>query len=149
LAGWKPAVRGGYFRRWFENRSAVVPDALIKGVEQIGFASADPARLVAFYRDVMGFPVLFEAGGMTFLQAGATRLMICAAQDGQGVAGDVFLYYEPSDWSAMEAKLEAAGIVFAHATQIVQREEKREHALRFFEDPDGRKIALMGWRASV
>jgi catechol 2,3-dioxygenase-like lactoylglutathione lyase family enzyme len=124
-------------------------DPLIKGVGQIGLASADPARLIAFYRNVMGFPVLFEAGGMTFLQAGATSLMICAAQDRQSASGDVFVYFEPNDWSAMEAKLEAAGVVFAHATQIVQREEKREHALRFFEDADGRKIALMGWRARV
>jgi catechol 2,3-dioxygenase-like lactoylglutathione lyase family enzyme len=122
---------------------------LIKAIGQVGVASADPVRLIAFYRDVLGCPVLFEAAGMTFLAAGATRLMICAAQDGATVASDVFLYFEPSDWNALEARLAAAGVVFAHETQIVQREPGRENALRFFTDPDGRKIALLGWRPSA
>ena len=47
---------------------------LLTGICQIALASADPGALVAFYRDTLGFPVLFETNGMTFFQSGATRL---------------------------------------------------------------------------
>lgn len=120
---------------------------LLSGICQIALASADPIALVAFYRDTLGFPVLFEASGMTFFQSGATRLMIGAAQPGQQVGGDIVIYFEPRDWSAAEAKLEAAGVAFTHAAQAVQRAEGRELMLRPFKDPEGHALALMGWRA--
>jgi len=39
---------------------------LFNGIAQVALSSTDPAKLVAFYRDTLGVPVLFEAGGMTF-----------------------------------------------------------------------------------
>jgi catechol 2,3-dioxygenase-like lactoylglutathione lyase family enzyme len=120
---------------------------LLSGIAQIALASADPVALVAFYRDTLGLPVLFEASGMTFFQSGATRLMIGAAQPGQQVGGDAVIYFEPRDWSAAEAALEAKGIAFLHPSQVLQRAEGRELALRAFKDPEGHTLALLGWRA--
>jgi predicted enzyme related to lactoylglutathione lyase len=120
---------------------------LLSGICQIALASTDPMALIAFYRDTLGLPVLFEAGGMTFFQSGSTRLMIGAAQPGQQIGGDAVIYFEPRDWSAAEAKLEAAGIAFTHpSAQVVQKAEGRELALRAFKDPEGHTLALMGWR---
>ncbi len=119
---------------------------LLSGICQIALASADPAALVAFYRDTLGFPVLFEASGMTFFQSGATRLMIGPNHGGGAIGGDAVIYFEPRDWSAAEAKLEAAGL-FTHKAEVVQRAEGRELALRAFRDPEGHNLALMGWRA--
>ncbi len=116
----------------------------LKAVAQIGIVSADAQRIIAFYRDVLGFPVLFEAGAMTFMQAGSTSLVVAAGSE--PVGSDVLLYFEPDDWSAAEAKLEAAGVQFEREAQIVQREAKREHALRPFRDPEGRRLYLLGWR---
>ncbi len=121
---------------------------LLSGICQIALASADPAALVAFYRDTLGFPVLFEASGMTFFQSGATRLMIGHVQPDQQIGGDAVIYFEPRDWSAAEAKLEAAGVAFTHPAQVVQRAEGRELALRAFRDPEGHTLALLGWRAA-
>ncbi|MBX9747024.1 MAG: VOC family protein [Hyphomonadaceae bacterium] len=120
--------------------------AAIKGVCQIGIASLAPEKLVAFYRDVLGFPVLFEAGGMTFMRAGATSLMIGAVPNAQTPSGDVMLYFEPADWNAAETRLEAAGIAFDRPAMVVQRDGAREHMLRPFKDPEGRPVYLMGWR---
>lgn len=125
---------------------APASDGHIKGVSQIGIASAAPEKLVAFYRDVLGFPVLFEAGGMSFMQAGATSLMIGGSPDAKPPSGDVIIYFEPADWNATEAKLETAGVVFERAAMVVQRDGAREHMLRPFKDPEGRPIYLMGWR---
>lgn len=122
---------------------------LLSGIAQIALASADPPKLVAWYRDVLALPVLFEASGMTFFQSGATRLMIGPAQPDQTVGGDGVVYFEPRDWSAAEAALEQRGVVFSHEAQVVQRAPGRELALRAFKDPDGHALALLGWRAAA
>ena len=120
---------------------------LLTGLCQSALASADPGALVAFYRDTLGFPVLFETNGMTFFQSGATRLMIGAAQPGQQVGGDAILYFEPRDWSSTESALEAKGIAFLHPAQKLQQAPGRELMLRAFKDPEGHALAIMGWRA--
>lgn len=122
------------------------PTPLLSGIAQIALASADPPALVAFYRDTLGLPVLFEASGMTFFQSGSTRLMIGAVQPGQSIGGDAVIYFEPRDWSAAEAKLEEAGVAFTHPAQVVQQAPGRELALRAFKDPEGHQLALLGWR---
>jgi catechol 2,3-dioxygenase-like lactoylglutathione lyase family enzyme len=124
------------------------PVPIIAGIAQVAISSADPGALVAFYRDVLGLAVLFEAGGMTFLQTGATRLMIHGPLPDQPVGGDATIYFEPRDWSAAEAELEAAGVRFPHKAQVVQRAEGRELVLRGFRDPEGHSLALLGWRAA-
>lgn len=121
--------------------------SLFKGVGQVGVVSAKAGEIVAFYRDVMGFPLMFEAGGMSFLQAGATSLMVGAASE--PIEGDTMLYFEPSDWSAAEVRLEANGVTFEREAQVLQRDGAREHVLRPFRDPEGRRLYLLGWRAST
>jgi catechol 2,3-dioxygenase-like lactoylglutathione lyase family enzyme len=120
---------------------------LLSGICQIALASADPGALVAFYRDTLGLPVLFEASGMTFFQSGSTRLMIGGAQPGQHVGGDAVIYFEPRDWSAGESALETKGIAFLHPAQKLQDAPGRELMLRAFKDPEGHTLAIMGWRA--
>ena len=121
---------------------------MLTGICQVALASADPGALVAFYRDTLGFPVLFETNGMTFFQSGATRLMIGAAQPSQQVGGDTVIYFEPRDWSAAESALEAKGIAFMHPAQRLQQAPGRELMLRPFKDPEGHTLAIMGWRAA-
>lgn len=121
---------------------------LLSGIAQIALASADPSKLVAWYREVLGLPVLFEAGGMTFFQTGATRLMVGPNHQDAPIGGDVVLYFEPSDWRAAEAALEAKGVAFLHAAEVLQREAGRELALRSFKDPEGHTLALLGWRTA-
>ncbi|ANP47069.1 VOC family protein [Candidatus Viadribacter manganicus] len=120
---------------------------LLTGICQVALASTDPGALVAFYRDTLGLPVLFEASGMTFFQSGATRLMVGGAHPGQQIGGDTVLYFEPRDWSAAESALEGKGIAFLHPAQKLQEAPGRELMLRAFKDPDGHTLAIMGWRA--
>jgi catechol 2,3-dioxygenase-like lactoylglutathione lyase family enzyme len=122
------------------------PKPLLNGITQVALASADPAALAAWYRDTLGLPILFEAGGMTFMQSGATRLMIGPNHHGATLGGDVVLYFEPSDWATTEAALEAKGVRFSNTAEIVQRAPGRELALRPFKDHEGHALALLGWR---
>ena len=121
---------------------------LFNGIAQVALSSADPAKLVAFYRDMLGVPVLFEAGGMTFFQTGATRFMIGPAQPGQSIGGDAIIYFEPRNWAEANAALEAAGVTFKGDATVVQQAPGRELALRAFKDPEGHTLALLGWRTA-
>ena len=117
----------------------------LKGVLQVAIAADDPAKLSSYYRDTLGLSVLFETAGMSFFGAGGVRLMIGPAH-GTAKPGDKILYFEPENFAVAETALEARGVKFQQAANVLQREAERELALRPFEDPEGNMLALMGWR---
>ncbi len=123
-----------------------MPAPLLNSIVQVAISSTDPAKLVAFYRDTLGVPLLFEASGMAFFQTGATRFMIGPARQGQHIGGDVIIYFEPNDWTEANAKLEAAGVAFIAPATAVQQNQGRELMVRAFKDPEGHTLALLGWR---
>jgi methylmalonyl-CoA/ethylmalonyl-CoA epimerase len=128
-----------------EESMAAEADAVgLKGMLQVAIAAGDAPKLSAFYRDTLGLSVLFETAGMSFFGAGGVRLMIGPAQGAK--PGDKILYFEPEDFGAAEKALEARGVKFGHDANVLQRDGKRELALRPFKDPDGNDLALMGWR---
>lgn len=113
---------------------------------QVALSSRDVAKATAFYRDVLGLKLMFEVSGMAFFDAGGTRLMIGAAQSQEPLQNNTYLYFDAGDWYATEAALIKRGLKFDREAEVVQRAEGKEHALRFFKDPDGNALAIMGWR---
>lgn len=116
----------------------------LKGMLQLAIAARDPASLSAYYRETLGLSALFETAGMSFFGAGGVRLMIGPAEAAK--PGDKIIYFEPEDFAAAEAALEARGVTFGAPANVLQRESGRELALRPFADPEGNLLALMGWR---
>jgi len=118
---------------------------------QVALSSVHPPKLAEFYRGLFGMQVLFEAGPMIFLGAGGVRLMIGPLAEGQEVSPGhgVILYFEPPDWATTEARCEAAGVKFLRPAEVLQRDGERELALRAFRDPEGRALALLGWRPAA
>jgi predicted enzyme related to lactoylglutathione lyase len=117
-------------------------------ITQIALSTRDLPKAVAFYRDVVGLKLLFEVSGMAFFDAGGTRLMIGAAHFTGPLQNNTYIYFDADDWDATEAALTERGIKFERNAEVVQREGNKEHALRFFKDPDGNALAIMGWRAA-
>ncbi len=122
------------------------PEPIVTGLRQVALGSADPPKLADFYRRALGLNVLFETGGMVFMEAGGVRLMIGAKPPGESLGGDAVLYFEPVIWDVAERAVEAAGGVFMHARAVLQQAEGRELTLRAFKDPEGHALALLGWR---
>jgi catechol 2,3-dioxygenase-like lactoylglutathione lyase family enzyme len=119
----------------------------IGGIVQAALGVADMARAVEFYRDVVGLPLTFTTAGMTFFDAGNVRLLLGPLQPGQTPGGDAVLYFDAPEFDAACAALEARGVTFLRpAADVIQRDGAREHCLRFFKDPDGHTLCLMGWR---
>jgi methylmalonyl-CoA/ethylmalonyl-CoA epimerase len=115
-------------------------------IAQIALSSHDVAKAVPFYRDVLGLKLLFEVSGMAFFDAGGTRLMIGPAHVKGELQNNTYIYFDAGDWQATETALIARGLKFERPAEVVQRAEDKEHALRFFKDPDGNALAIMGWR---
>ncbi len=122
-------------------------DIHLSRIAQIALSSRDVPRAAAFYRDVLGLKLVFEASGMAFFDAGGTSLMIGPAPFDGPLQLNTFVYFDAGDWYATEATLVARGVRFEGDAEIVQRAEGKEHALRPFKDPDGNILKIMGWRA--
>jgi catechol 2,3-dioxygenase-like lactoylglutathione lyase family enzyme len=123
-----------------------VPLPLFTRMSQTAIASDDPAKLVAFYRDVLGFRYAFETAGMHFLDIGGLMFVIGPKYPGVTIGGDATLYFEPTAWRSTEAALIEAGVGFVHDTVILMKGKDRELALRAFKDPEGHTLAMYGWR---
>jgi catechol 2,3-dioxygenase-like lactoylglutathione lyase family enzyme len=115
---------------------------------QVALPSEDLARSVAWYRDTLGLPLMFEVGGMAFFQAGKLRLMIGdRSRNDEGEPfqpGGCAIYFDAPDLPELALALEARGVAFLGPAEVLQRTEQGELQLRFFKDPDGNLLALMG-----
>lgn len=115
-------------------------------IAQIALTTKNLAAAVAFYRDTLGLKLLFEVPGMAFFDAGGTRLMLGENRLSAPLQNNTYVYFDAGDWAETEAALEARGLKFDRQADVVQRAEGKEHAIRFFRDPDGNALAIMGWR---
>jgi catechol 2,3-dioxygenase-like lactoylglutathione lyase family enzyme len=110
---------------------------------QAAFTVTDLARSIAFYRDMLGLPLLFETSGMAFFQAGEVRLMVGTNSPDPPARGTI-LYFDAPDVDELVPALAAKGVAFPEPIEVVQRTDTHELKLAIFRDPDGNPIGLMG-----
>lgn len=117
-----------------------------RNVVQVALPTQDLVKARRFYSDVLGLPLLSNVSGMLFYQLGNTRLMI-----GSNVEGEIrpldgsTIYIDAPDLPQLAVRLEQRGLAFAGPVEVVQRRQGKEMQVRFFRDPDGNLLALMGW----
>ena len=114
-------------------------------VVQLALPTRDLNSARAYYEGVLGLPLMFETNGMLFFQIGEVRLMIGANAQGslEPVDGST-VYFDAPDLPVMAEALERKGVRFLGPAEVVQRTAEGEIQLRFFRDPDGNLLALMG-----
>ena len=110
-------------------------------IGQIARSVGDVAVSERWYRDVLGLPHLYTFGKLAFFDCGGTRLML----SGEGGAKpESILYLRVADMAAAHAGLTARGVKFTHAPHMIHRHaDGTEEWMAFFEDPDGRPLAIM------
>lgn len=118
----------------------------LANIAQIALTTQNLTTAVAFYRDTLGLKLLFEVPGMAFFDVGGTRLMLGENRLSEKLQNNTYIYFDAGDWQETEGALESRGLKFDRPADIVQRTEDKEHAIRFFRDPDGNALAIMGWR---
>lgn len=113
-------------------------------LQQVALTTTDLPRAVAFYRDKLGLPLMFETNGMAFFDVAGMRLMI--ALDTKRPAGrpTSILYFNAPDFNKSLAYLAAVKVTFDGPVETVQRTAKGDLKLQQFTDLDGNALAIMG-----
>ena len=116
---------------------------------QVAFRAQDIDRAVAFYRDVLGMPFLFQAPpGLAFFRCGNITLMLSRPEAPEYDHPGSVLYFRVPDIEAAYRRLAERGVSFAGPPHAVHREPGRELLMAFFPDTEGNTLALMAWVAA-
>jgi len=88
-------------------------------------------------------PELYAYPGLAFFDLGGVRLML-TEEDGSAAPSQSILYLRVPDVGAAKEQLQARGVTFTHAPHMIHRhEDGTEEWMAFFDDNEGRPLALM------
>jgi DNA-binding CsgD family transcriptional regulator/catechol 2,3-dioxygenase-like lactoylglutathione lyase family enzyme len=108
---------------------------------QIGRSVKDIAAAEAWYRDVLGLAHLYTYGNLAFFDLGGVRLFL---EQGSGAPSQSVLYFRVDDIHGAYAELEGRGVNVVSAPHLIFRHpDGMEEWMAFFEDNEGRPLALM------
>lgn len=113
-------------------------------VAQIHITVTDLDASVAYYRDVLGIPLLFVVPGqpMAFFASGDVRLYLGIAES-PDFASKVVLYFTVDDIAAEHTRLLDAGVEFIDDPHVISQDENGALWMAFFRDPDGHNLSIM------
>ena len=113
-------------------------------IGQIAVVVHDTPRAVAFYRDVLGMRLLFEAPPqLAFFDCGGIRLMLSPPEGPDTDHPAAIIYYTVDDIEQAAAVLASRGVVFEQPAHIVARLPHADLWMAFFRDPDRNLLGLM------
>ena len=111
---------------------------------QVALTVGDVDRARTFYGEVLGLPHLFDAPpGLSFFQAGDTRLMLSAAESEAAPGSNSILYYGVDDVEAGCQALLAKGVTFEEAPRCIARVDGRDVWLAVCRDSEGNLLGLI------
>jgi predicted enzyme related to lactoylglutathione lyase len=99
---------------------------------------------IAFYKEVLGLPLLFTAPPqMAFFNCGGVRLLVGVLPSGQTPQRGSAIYFQVPDLHGVFSSLKAKGVRFKAEPFVVHRTPTYELWLAEFTDPYGNQLALM------
>ena len=114
----------------------------IDRIAQIAINIHDLKRATAFYRDVLGLPLLFEAPNLAFFTCGGIRLMLGKAETPELDHPGSILYYQVADIKATHAELSRRGVKFEDTPHVVAPLGANDLWMTFCRDSEGNLLAL-------
>lgn len=142
LRQWDGVARGtalDHMRK--ANMDAIKPTGSYMMLGQVARTARSVENSRAWYRDILGLPELYSFPRLAFFDLGGVRLML--TEEGNGLQESI-LYLRVPDVHPAKEELEMRGVKFTHAPHMIHRHEDRtEEWMAFFEDNEGRPLALM------
>lgn len=113
-------------------------------IGQIAITVSDVTKALEFYRDIVGFKVLFTAGpNLAFLSDGAIRIMLSTPQGAGTVGANSILYVKVKEIEMTFAELAKKGVHCERAPQLTAKMPNYDLWIGFIKDPDGNLVGLM------
>lgn len=138
LRRWFRVPRGSALARGEQSMERTLQ---LQSIGQVSRTVSDIAAAQHWYGEVLGLKHLYTFGKLAFFECGATRLYLTAEQP---PGPESILYLRVADIRAAYETLGARGVEFSGAPHLVHRHaDGTEEWLAFFQDPDGRPLALM------
>jgi len=116
----------------------------ITAIGQIHISAKDFERAKAFYKDVLGLPMLFEVPdqNMAFFDCGGVRIYL-AIPSSPEYASNSFLYYNVADIDNSYQNLVRLGVEFLSPPRAIHKTEDGELWMAGFRDSEGNLAQLM------
>ena len=113
-------------------------------IGQIAVTVSDVAKVLPFYRDILGLKLLFSPGpNLAFRSAGSVRVMLSTPQ-GAGIAGaNSTLYFKVSDIEGTHGAMVSRGAVSERAPQLTAKMPDHELSTGFLRVPSLPSYGLM------
>ena len=115
---------------------------------QVAVTFRDLPGAVAFYRDAIGLPLLFETGGMAFFAMGDVRLMMTTPEKDEFDHPASIFYFRVANIDAAYADLKARGVPFEGDPHIVGKMGTTDVWMVHFRDCEQHLLAIMEERAA-
>ena len=116
--------------------------ASITGVTQVHISVRDLQRQVGFYRDVLGLPVVIDAGTLVFLDAGGTRLYL-SEPESEERRSNPLLYFATDDIDQMLDQVRMAGATTVGEPHVIHSTDTSDLWLAFIKDAEDNLVGLM------
>ncbi len=114
----------------------------ILGVGQISRTVSDIESAETWYRDAVGLAHLFTFNTLAFFDINGIRLML--SQEDQLQPAESIIYLRVGDIHAAHQQMQSRGIAFTQPPHVIHRHDNgSEEWMAFFDDPDGRPLAIM------
>jgi predicted enzyme related to lactoylglutathione lyase len=128
------------------NATATNPGMTSMGISSIGQISIithDLPRATAFYRDVLGLPLLFTAGSMAFFDCGGVRLMLGPASAPELDHPSSILYFRVPDIEVAHRRLLEMGVKIEAPPRLIAPMKTYDLWMVGFRDSEGNIMQLM------
>jgi methylmalonyl-CoA/ethylmalonyl-CoA epimerase len=112
-------------------------------IGQIAVSVTDLERGVAFYRDLLKLPFLFQAPNVAFFQCVGIRLLLGLNDKPEGPFNGTVLYFKVKDIRSAHAELGGRGVPMEGEPHLIARMPDHELWMSFFRDPDRNLFGLM------
>jgi methylmalonyl-CoA/ethylmalonyl-CoA epimerase len=115
---------------------------MISGIGQVSLVVRDLGRAVAFYRDTLGIPLVFEVPNMAFFVCGGLRIMMTREEGGSPPANSV-LYFSTDSIDELHARLLSQGVRSEREPHLIAKMPDHDLWMSFFRDSEDNLMALM------
>ena len=115
----------------------------ISRLGQVAINVHDLDRATAFYRDILGLPLLFTTGALSFFDCGGVRLMLSPPEKPEFDHPSSVLYFTVLDIASTHRQMLSSGVAFEDAPHLIARMSTHDLWMTFFRDPEQNLLALM------
>jgi methylmalonyl-CoA/ethylmalonyl-CoA epimerase len=123
--------------------TAATSPLTISRLGQIAINVHDVNRATAFYRDILGLPLLFTAGSLAFFDCGGVRLMLTHPEKPEFDHPSSVLYFAVPDITAAHRQMLNAGVHFEDEPHLIAKMPTHDLWMTFFHDSEKNLLALM------